>query len=351
MQLDDQEKVILRSKKSIILELADKFERLHEIGEFPLPICDIGNQLYRYLQRKGFSINDRYLRQVLHDNAPHYLNDSYGDGSAAGFDIKIQQTEIMDAIALLRRENIWKVMKRDQIQDIYSSTFEIIDSLTAYTEQNNILINNMLRTEEYIPHYDSQDLDPFKESIFTDKPDPRQKPSNFAQATIRLGHSIEECGRTITATGEMMLDYPPDEDDTELEVGGVERSWNWEQFWVSLTQALKSGTDRKYRRSFTQWMEIAETEADYGKHAASSKHPYMARFRDPKTGEWKEEIRKLTREQIGDKAVRVREFTRFFKKVMPSCLDFIKWSEAYMFPYAAGLSTKLHDKLSDRSLR
>ena len=81
MQLDDQEKSILRTKKSIILEIADKFERLHEIGEFLLPISEIGNQVYRYLQRKGFNVNDRYLRQVLHDNAPHYLNSSYQESA------------------------------------------------------------------------------------------------------------------------------------------------------------------------------------------------------------------------------------------------------------------------------
>ena len=351
MQLDDQEKVILMTKKSLILEIADKFERLHEIGEFPLPISEIGNQLYRYLQRKGFNVTDRHVRQILHDNAPHYLNSSYGDGNTSGFDIKIQQTEVMDAIALLKRQNIWQVMKRDQIQDIYSSTFEIIDSLTAYTGQNNILIKTTEQIEEGIPHYDSRELDPFKDAIFTDKPDPRLTPSVLAQATEDLGDSIEECGRTVKATGKMMKEYPPSENDVELEINAVQRVLEWKQFWVLLTQALKPGTDRKFRRSILQWYKAAIDESDWGKHAESSKNPYLAKFRDPKTGEIKTEIRKLTREQLGDRAPKIREFAMLFKKSVPACFDMMFWAENYLNEWTNGLSVKLSEKLSDRSLR
>jgi hypothetical protein len=346
IELDDKEKIIKRDKKSLILEIADVFESLHEIGEYPLPISMIGSTMYTYLQRKGFNISDQYVRKVLHENAPHFLNDSYQNSNSSAIDIKIYQQEITEATERIANVK-FSMLKREQIQNLVSKLEQSLQDTTDYAGEHNILIDR----DEGVPHFDLEDTDPFKDQIFTDKPDPRGTPSNLAEATVLLGESIIDCGRTIKANGEMMRDYPPDEDDKELEINAVGRVNEWKQFWYLLSQALKAGTDRKYRRSIVQWMQIADTEADYGKHAASSKHPYMARFRDPKTGEWRQEIRKLTREQIGDKALRIREFTGFFKKTMPAFLDWVRWSEIYMFPYAAGLSTKLHDKLSDRSLR
>src|SRR5688500_10502800 len=81
IELDDQERTIKRDKKSLILEMADKFERLHEINEFPYPIHKIGSFLYKYLQRKGFSVSDEYIRIVLKDNAPQYINSSCQDSN------------------------------------------------------------------------------------------------------------------------------------------------------------------------------------------------------------------------------------------------------------------------------
>jgi hypothetical protein len=149
----------------------------------------------------------------------------------------------------------------------------------------------------------------------------------------------------------MMMKYPPDENDTHMEIEAVREIREWKQFWKLLTQGLKGGTDRKYRRSIVQWVKIAQDENDWGKHAASSKNPYQARFIDPETGEMKEEIRKLTREQIGDVSPKVREFALLFKRAVPACFKFITWSEYYLHPWTNGLSTKLSDKLSDRSLR
>jgi hypothetical protein len=347
ISLDDKEKTIKREKKSLILELADKFERLHEINEFPLPISMIGSALYRYLQRKGFDITDRYVHQVLHDNAPHYLNNSYQDLNSSGIDIKIKQDQVMEAIHLLKNQN-WKLMKRDQMQDIYSSAFDILDSVQDYTEANNILVNN-LKDEEYVPHYDSEELDPFRDAVITDKGEYRE--SNFSMAGLELGKAIVDFGNTIIANAKMSMDYPPDEIDKEAEIYAVKRMFEWRDWWLALSQAMKGGTDRKYRRSIVQWVKIAEDENDWGKHAASSKNPYTARFRDPKTGEWREEIRKLTREQIGDKSPKVREFVSMMRKTVPACLDFVRWSELYLHPFTNGESVKLSGKLSDRSLR
>jgi hypothetical protein len=148
-----------------------------------------------------------------------------------------------------------------------------------------------------------------------------------------------------------MEKYPPEESDRVMEVEAVKEVREWKQFWLLLTQGLKGGTDRKYRRSIVQWVKIAQDENDWGKHAASSKNPYTARFIDPQTGELKEEIRKLTREQIGDVSPKVREFALLFKKAVPACFKFLGWSEIYLHPWTNGLSTKLSDKLSDRSLR
>jgi hypothetical protein len=348
IELDDQERSIKRDKKSIILELADKFERLHEIGEFSLPIDRIGARLYTYLQRKGIDISDRYIRQVLSENAPQYLNSSYQHGNSTDNDIKIYQDEIMEAVNKLANVK-YDLMKREQVQEIITKFYEGLDSSETYADEHNIIAVPSEAVTE--PHFDSEELDPFRDQITTDVPDPKDKPSTLAQATIELGNSIEKCGKTIRATGEMMLDYPPDENDREMEVEAVKRVNEWNQFWQLLTQSLKGGTDRKYRRSVLQWIKIADDESDWGKHASSSKNPYIARFIDPETGQWKEEIRKLTREQIGDVSPRIREFALLFKRSVPACFDFLKWSETYLHPYTNGLSKKLSAKLSDRSLR
>lgn len=346
IKLDDQEKSIKRDKKSIILELADKFERLHEIGEYPLPINTICASLYRYLQRKGFSVDDSYIRKVCSENAPQYLNTSYQERYNSAIDIKIYQDEIMAASDKTHNIKL-ELMKRDQIQELISKQYEIIDKLHDYADANNITVEPVGIAEE--PNYDSSELDPFKDSIITDKPESR--PSDLAESTILFGQAMQDCGKTIEANGKMMRDYPPAKEDLELEVKGSQRMLECRDFFLALSRALKNGTDRKYRRSILQWMKIAQDEQDWGKHASSSKNPYLAKFRDPKTGEWKEEIRKLTREQIGDVSPKIRDFSSFFKKTFPAFLDFIRWSEIYLHPFTNGESVKLGPKLSDRSLR
>jgi len=348
IELDDHERSIKRDKKSIILELADKFERLHEIGEFNLPIDRIGARLYTYLQRKGIDISDRYIRQVLSENAPQYLNSSYQHGNSSDNDIKIYQDEIMEAAQKLKNIK-YELLTRAQFQELLSIKHESLDNDYDYADKNQITLEPTGQAEE--PHYDSSELDPFKDPITTDKPDPRSTPAPLATATMELGESIENCGRTIKATGKMMLDYPPSATDREMEVEAVKRVYDWKSFWDALNQAMKPGTDRKYRRSILQWYKAALDEESWGKHAASSKNPYIAKFRDPNTGEIRTEIRKLTREQLGDRAPRIREFALLFKRTVPACLDMIFWAEQYLNEWTNGLSVKLSDKLSDRSLR
>jgi hypothetical protein len=359
IELDDHENKILLSKKSIILELADKFERLQEIGEYPFPVHSICDGVLKHLKRNGYNIGKTYVYTIIKENAPQYINSdldyrnsSYQIIQSKPIDIKTYQDIVSQSSDTLLNTK-FDLLEDDQIRDLIEKHYSYIDRLQEYADQRNILLSTYQeqQQEEGSPHYDSKELDPFKDQITTDKPDPNEIPSTLAEATIQLGDTIEECGKMFKATGKMMMDYPPAPQDQELEINAVKRVYDWKEFWRGLILALKSGTDRKYRRSITQWMKIADDEESWGKHAASSKNPYLAKFRDPKTGEWKEEIRKLTREQIGDKAIRIREFQGFMKKVMPACLDFIRWSEIYMFPYASGLSTKLHEKLSDRSLR
>jgi hypothetical protein len=350
IELDDQERSIKRDKKSIILELADKFERLHEIGELPVPIHRIGAYIYRYLQRKGFNVSDQYIRDVLKENAPQYLNStfSYEKPNSLDNDIKVYQDEVMEIINKLVDVK-YELLKREQVQELITKFYECLDTSETYADEHNIIAVPSGAVTE--PHFDSEELDPFRDQITTDKPDPRLTPAPLATATIQLGESIENCGKTIKATGKMMLDYPPAETDREMEVEAVGRVYEWKSFWDALTQAMKPGTDRKYRRSILQWYKAAIDEEMWGKHASSSKNPYLAKFRDPKTGEIRTEIRKLTREQLGDRAPKIREFALLFKKTVPACLDMIFWAENYLNEWTNGLSVKLSDKLSDRSLR
>ena len=348
IQIDDQEKTLKRNKKSIILEMADKFERLHELGEFPLPINHICSSLYRYLQRKGFDISDRYIQLVLSENAPQYTNSStYHKVNLSEIDIKFEQDEIMEALKTLKNANL-NVLKSEQIQDLVPDIFETAYQYEDFAHRNGITPSPNQQAQQ--AHYDAEELDPFRDTIVTDKPDPRSTPSTLAEATMFLGETILKCGDTIINTAKMMELYPPNEDDLELEKDAVKRVYEWATFWEMLTSSLKNGTDRKYRRSVIQWKKIADDESDFGKHASASKNPYISKFKD-KNGEWKEEIRRLTREQIGDRAPKAREFALLFKRSVPACYDMIKWAEVCMFPFASGLSTKLHDKLSERSLR
>ena len=344
IELDDHERSIKRDKKSIILELADKFERLYEIGELPIPVPRIGAYIYRYLQRKGFDVSDRYIRDVLKENAPQYLSNTYEKENSSDIDIKVYQDEVMSAISKLKNIR-YELLTNSQIQELISSKHESLDLDYEYADKNKITIEPTGQADE--PHYDSSELDPFKDIITTDKPEPR--PSNLAEATIYAADGMADCSKTMRANGEMMKDYPPDEGDV-LEIQGTARMTAIGDFYYNLSKALKNGTDRKYRRSFLQWVKIAQDEADWGKHASSSKNPYQAKFKD-KDGNWKQETRKLTREQIGDVSPKVRDFAKFFKQTFPAFLDFMDWSQRFLHPYTNGESVKLSEKLSDRSLR
>lgn len=349
MKLDDIERTIKRDKKSLILEMADKFESLHEIHEFPYPIHRIGSYIYKYLQRKGFDVSNVHIWKVLKENAPQYLNSSYQEINSKDIDINIYRKQVLDAAKLLKDAKL-ELLSRDDFQELLTIHYECIDTYEEYGDTNNI-ISVPGNGQQAIPQYDVEDLDPFKDAIFTDQPKERQTPSTLALETIELGKTIQDCGRTIESTGKMMEKYPPEESDRVMEIEAVREVREWKTFWKLLTQGLKGGTDRKYRRSIVQWVKIAQDEDDWGKHAASSKNPYQARFIDPETGEIKEEVRKLTREQIGDVSPKVREFALLFKRAIPACFKFITWSEYYLHPWTNGLSTKLSDKLSDRSLR
>jgi hypothetical protein len=50
----------------------------------------------------------------------------------------------------------------------------------------------------------------------------------------------------------MIEKYPLEESDAEMEIEAVKEVREWAQFWRLLTQGLKGGTDRKYRRSIVQ---------------------------------------------------------------------------------------------------
>jgi hypothetical protein len=353
MELDDAEERILRSKKSIILEIADKFETLKEIGEYELPIHTIASSVLRYLQIKGYSVTKIHVYNVIRDNAPQYISisaegNSYQDVNSLQLDINLERSKITDAVQTLKNAN-WKILKRDQVQDSHDSIFEIVDTLDDFVRENEI---STTRGDEGIPHYDSQELDPFKDPVITDKSSQEPRESNLSSATFELADAIDHLAKIVRANAKMMMSYPPDPEDQELEMKGAQRIREWASWFRDvLAVCFKSGTDRKYRRSIFEWVKIADDENDWGKHAASSKNPYLAKFQDPKTGEWKQEIRKLTREQIGDKSPKVREFTRTFAKLIPAGIDIIRWSEKNLNPFTNGESIKLGPKLSDRSLR
>src|SRR5215208_2466315 len=167
IRLDDQERAIKRDKKSLILEIADKFERLHEINEFPYPIHKIGSYLYRYLQRKGFSVSDEYIRIILKENAPQYINSSCQDSNSSDIDIKIYRKQVLDAARLLKDAQL-DLLSRDDIQELIQTEYEGIDQHEAFADANNITpLPSGPQSGEHIPHYDVEDLDPFKDPIFT----------------------------------------------------------------------------------------------------------------------------------------------------------------------------------------
>ena len=354
IKLDDQENEILRSKKSIILEICDKFERLYEIGEYPFAINTIGSNVIEYLKRKGFKINIQYAYDVIRDNSPQYINlyidreqelNSYQKLGTLKNDITFEQQKIIEAIKTLKNANLDTVTShtfKEAVPDLYDT----VQKYQSYADNNNILVFNPTELED-TAQFDSPDLDPFGETIRAPKPDPRS--SNLQQATQRMGNAFIALGKSINTTAKLMYEYPPAEDD-EIEKKAAERVDKMTDFILVLDEALQGGTDRKFRRSILQWIKIADDEESWGKHASSSMNPYTAIYRD-KDGNWKQEIRKLTREQIGEKAPKAREFSRIFKQALPGFFDFLKWSEIYLHPYTNALSIQLHDKLSDRSMK
>ena len=181
MKLDDQERAIKRDKKSLILEMADKFESLHEINEFPYPIHKIGSYLYKYLQRKGFSVSDEYIRITLRDNAPQYLNNSYQDSNSWDIDIKIYRQETLEAAHKLKDTKL-ELLSREDVQELLTLLYECVDTHEEYAEANNITPIPSNQQTAQVPHYDVEDLDPFKDPIFTDTP---QTQTNTINISIR----------------------------------------------------------------------------------------------------------------------------------------------------------------------
>lgn len=360
IDLDHDETRILRDKKKIILEMADKFEQLHEIGEYIFPITQICSDIYKYLSKKGYSISKTYVYEVIKDFAPQYSNnhqqnensnsddddDVYQKVNSGQIDIQIIRKKVEEASEFLYKLNP-NLLSRHQIQDIIPKHDEFVANIIDFAKRHDILIVNS-GEESSTPNYDSSEADPFKDPVITDKPGAR--PSNLSDASFRLAKAFYLLSKTIEANAKMMVDYPPDPNDVELEIKGVNDINEMADFIEQLDISIKGGTDRKYRRSILQWAAITDDEETWGKHAASSKNPYIARFKD-KDGNWKQEVRKLTREQIGDKAPKVREFTKTFKSYLPAFYKFMKWSEICLHPFTNGESVKLSGKLSDRSLR
>ena len=355
IELDDQENKILRSKKSIILELCDKFERLYEIGEYPFPVNTIGSQVIEYLRRKGHKIGRSYTYEIIQENAPQYLNlridreaelNSYQKVHTGQNDINFEQQKIIEAVKTLKNANLDHLTSstfKEAVPDIYDT----VQKYQNYADDNNIITFNPTEYEN-TAQFDSQDLDPYQETIKAPVPE-QPRSSDLQQATEKMGKAFQEVGKSLVTTSKLMYEYPPDSNDP-IEKQASEKLDKWTHFLLMLDEAIKGGTDRKFRRSIVQWVKIADDEESWGKHASSSMNPYTAIYKD-KNGEWKEEIRKLTREQIGEKAPKAREFARVFKQTVPAFFDFLKWSETYLHPYTNALSIQLHDKLSDRSMK
>ena len=355
IELDDKETHILREKKMIILEIADKFEQLKEINEYIFPITSICSDIYKYLSRKGYDISRRYVYEVIKDFAPQYSNhttnsvvaDSYQSVHSSQIDIKIEQKQADDSTNFLHKLNP-KVLSRHQIQELIPKLDDVVSNLVDYAKEHDILLLSEEQANGTTPNYDADEADPFRDPVITDQPDPR--PSTISAATYRLAESYTTLGKTVKANADMMVQYPPDTNDIEVEIKGANDINDLADFNYLLDKSIKGGTDRKYRRSLLQWAKISEDEDTWGKHAASSKNPYIAKFKD-KEGNWKQEVRKLTREQIGDKSPKVRDFILTFKKLLPGYFRMMKWSEIYLHPFTNGESVKLSGKLSDRSLR
>ena len=360
IQIDDQEVKIKIEKKSLILEMADICEQLHEKGEYLLPITSICSSVYKFVSRKGYDVSRSYVYDVIKENAPQYLNekvdeltkelrkrtiDRYQNVQNRQIDTEILNQKVKDAIELLLNTSP---------NDIDSS---IIQEYTTKIDQN-IVGNwidhsqkvgiNLVSFNENEPTFDSKDNDQFREIIRTDKPEYRE--NDLGEQLMNLGDSHIELGKILRRAGENANQFPFEENDPR-EQKFANKIKNSAAFNRLLVTVVKPMTDLKYKRSLFEWFDIDRTEKDHGVHAASSKNPGEGWIRDPETQELVRVKRNLTREHIDDKVPEIRSIKAMFKKYLDDYLYINEWYVERMKNYAIGQSYKLGPKLSDRKFK
>lgn len=357
-EIEDRIETDTRTKKEKIRELAHTYEQLIDAKAITLRKWQICAEIIHRYKIGGYNEgSQRYVAEVLDDK---YKNSSYISlYKHKTLDINELEKKALDkkSIEELEQEveakkNIWQdienniqrehlkpheyldvlittkrqldtlaemVKNGDLIQTFSDSQLydfkKFITSLEQKTEieasKRNLNLENMEyysnSTPDYsdVETYEARTLDPFKDKISTDSPEPRESP--YYKALKDFGMAIITRGKTIIAIADHVYKYPPALSDNRV-LQWTERLNDPILEEKLVTELIKAGSDLKYKRSSIQWSEIIDSQIDFGDHAGHARHPVIGVWFDKEKGEWQYEQRKVTREQVTDKAPEVIEF-------------------------------------------
>lgn len=157
--------------------------------------------------------------------------------------------------------------------------------------------------------------------IRTEGPEPRK--SKLQESWLRIEALAGQVAKKVYA-------YPPP----------LEKDEEWAKAVDALGDVFQPWTDKKFRKDMQGWLKVQLDNIDFGKHAAGCIN-YTVSSRG--------EVRKLTREQVGDK---YEEIILFALKLYHSAIAFpemTQWYETQFEPWDADRSVRMFSKLSDKA--
>ncbi|MGD1837496.1 MAG: hypothetical protein ACPKPY_05500 [Nitrososphaeraceae archaeon] len=338
-------------KKAIILEIASIYEnRFNHDSVFVNSIASI---IIRLSKKHGYAVSQSWVYDILPDKYKQIkleqsssrtfrTGEIYDNKDLEEFSIYKQQRK--EALKILKYTD-WSIFSREEIYDVVPKTKQI------YVEQTSIVKDEKLDDEvldelEKQPTFDSIALDPFRHKIQTDKPETRI--NALGSSMMKLAKAYFLLSKSWESASKKANEFPLDKYDPREEKWAkiIEDNAKFIQMCAAV---VKPATDLKYKRSVSEWVDIAHYEKIQGKHASASKNEAEGIYKNPDTGEWVRAPRKLTREQVGDRAQTIRKFGNLFKEFLPTYYIMEQWYIEKMKPYAVGLSVKLGPKLSNRA--
>jgi hypothetical protein len=315
------------SMRVAALEMAANLEELYNLKAFNLPINCIFNVILTELKKNGLSESGRRALYRVFDTEEtkkfrfltnietSYTCDNVTNIANIHEELDTQQKQITESINTLKRFDCMPQYNKDLYRDATESLLDITQSMVQNCDNNGILL---------LQHNTQQQRDNAKklDTCRIKKPDPAE-----SDITGWLKLLIEE----LQKVHDKFLSYHPEK---------IEDAINYCQGIKVHVQLLRSIVDDKWARNYWAWLGVIKEMKSQSKHSAMSKSGIMGA---------QGRIRKLTREQIGDKADEVLEFAMQFIEHSPAYWDLMYASAKLREPLIAELHNDRRPKLIESS--